>query len=204
MRRWTLKAGATDLEGLVLGEAPTPEPGMGQVRVRVQAASLNYRDHLVLTDPKTWRTDKEIIAAADSAGEIDAIGPGVTQWVVGDRVVTLYFRNWISGPPHADMGYGLGSLDEDGVLAEYVVLPAGRVTRAPASLNSIQASTLPCAALTAWSTLMGAYPIAEGSKVLVLGTGGVSLFALVIAHALGAEVFATTSQESKRAKLLVP
>lgn len=203
MRRWILKAGATDLDGLVLEDAERPEPGPGEVRIRVRAVSLNYRDQLVLRMPQLWRLPgRHLVPVADGAGEIDAVGAGVDRWSVGDRVTNVYFKNWIDGPPHADMGMGLGSRDEDGMLAEYVVLPAERVTRAPKSVAFSEASTLPCAALTAWSGLYGDHPIGPGSKVLVLGTGGVSLFALFFARAAGAEVFATTGQEAKRARLL--
>ncbi|KAB8320466.1 NAD(P)-dependent alcohol dehydrogenase [Tolypothrix campylonemoides VB511288] len=204
MRRWILKAGATNLDGLFLEEVAIPEPGPGEVRIRVHAVSLNYRDQLVLLkNPTPWRLpDRDLVPVSDGAGVIDAIGPGVDTWVVGDRVTGLYFRDFIEGPPHANMGFGLGSLDEDGMLSEYVVLPAKRVARAPASLDYAEAATLPCAALTAWSALYGDHPITPDSKVLVVGTGGVSLFALIFARAAGAQVFATTSQNAKLQRLL--
>ena len=203
MRRWILKAGTTDLDGMVMQDAPMPEPGPGQVRVRVHAASLNYRDQLVLQDPgELWRLPgRDLVPVADGAGEIDATGPGVDAWAVGERVAPLYFRDRLQGPPHPGMGMGLGSRDEDGMLAEYVVLPVERVIRAPESLSHAEAATLPCAGLTAWTALQGDRPVGLGSKVLVLGTGGVALFALVLARALGAEVIATTSQEAKKERL---
>lgn len=202
MRRWILKAGATDLDGLFLEDAPMPEPGPGEVRIRVHAVSLNYRDLLTLKD-SNWRVpNRDLVPVSDGAGEIDAIGSGVDTWAVGERVTGLYFRDFIQGPPHANMGFGLGSLDEDGMLSEYVVLPAKRIARAPASLDYAEAATLPCAALTAWSALYGNYPIGPDSKVLVLGTGGVSLFALVLARAAGAQVFATSSQDAKLKRLM--
>lgn len=200
MRRWILKAGSTESDGLILEQAPIPEPGPGQVRVRVHAASLNYRDQLALTDPTTWRSGTDIIPVADAAGEIDAVGTGVDRWSVGDRIVTLYF-DWHGGPPPAGLGFGLGAGGEDGVMADYIVLSADRVTRAPATLDHLQAATLPCAALTAWTALQGSYPVGAGSKVLTLGTGGVSLFAAVLARALGAEVISTTGNDDKRGKL---
>lgn len=200
MRRWILKDGATNLDGLILEDAPLPKPGPGEVRIRVHAVSLNYRDQLVLGS-LDWRVPgRDIVPVSDGAGEIDILGPGVDKWAVGDRVTGLYFK-WFAGPPKPGMGFGLGASEEDGMLAEYVVLPAERVVRAPESLDYAEAATLPCAALTAWSALNGPRPIGEGSKVLVLGTGGVSLFALVMARALGAEVFATSSQNSKLARL---
>lgn len=203
MRRWILKAGTTDLDGMVMQEAQLPEPGPRQVRIRVHAAALNYRDKLVVQDGgELWRlSDRDLVPVADGAGEIDKVGPGVDDWTVGDRVVTLYFKDRVQGPPHPGMGMGLGSRDEDGMLAEYVVLPADRISRSPETLSHVEASTLPCAGLTAWSALQGDRPISAGSKVLVLGTGGVALFALVLARALGAKVVATTSQDSKRERL---
>lgn len=203
MRRWILQAGATDLDGLVMQDVPLPEPGPGEVRVRVHAVSLNYRDQLVLKDAtgRLRMPGRDLVPVSDGAGEIDAVGAGVDAWTVGDRVTSLYFKDRLQGPPHATMGFGLGSMDEDGMLAECVVLAAERVIRAPKSLSHAEAATLPCAGLTAWSALGGGGLVGPGSKVLVLGTGGVSLFALVLARAVGAEVVATTSQDAKQERL---
>lgn len=196
MRRWILKAGAIDLDGLVLEDAPMPEPGAGEVRIRVHAVSLNYRDQLVLKGQfANHLPARDLIPISDGAGVIDAIGVGVTTWAVGDRVTGLLL-NWQRGTP-TDTSFGLGSLSEDGMLAEYVVLSADRVVRAPASLDDAEAATLPCAALTAWNAIHGGYPIDKDSKVLVLGSGGVSLFAMLFARAAGAEVIATSSQDAK-------
>lgn len=202
MKRWVLKAGATTVDGLVQEVVDVPQPGSGEVRVRLHAVSLNYRDHLILSDASgAWRPDGDLVPVADGAGVVDALGDGVTQWSVGDRVVTVYLRDFPHWPPNARMGLGLGSQDEDGVLAEYVVLPANRVTPAPANLTLAEASTLPCAAVTAWTGLQHAHPVQRGQKVLMLGTGGVSLFAVSIARALGAEVFVTTSRNDKGQRL---
>ncbi len=197
MRRWILKAGTTDLDGLMLEDAPMPEPKAGEVRIRVHAVSLNYRDQIVLKGQYGTRLpDRDIVPISDGAGEIDAIGAGVDTWAVGDRVTGLYFA-WLRGIPKGEFSFGLGSIDEDGMLAEYVVLPADRVVRAPASLDYAEAATLPCAALTAWNALYGDHPIGPDSKVLVLGSGGVSLFAMLLARAAGAQVIATSSQDAK-------
>jgi len=202
MRRWILKKGVKSLEGLVQETADIPQPGPGEVRVRIHAASLNYRDHLVLNDAGGgWRADGDLVPLADGAGVIDAVGGGVTQWSSGDRVTTVYLRDFPTWPPNANMGIGLGSLAEDGVLAEYIVLPSTRVTRAPRNLTLLEASTIPCAAVTAWTALRGAYPLERGQKVLMLGTGGVSLFAVDLAKAIGAEVFVTSSREDKSRRL---
>ncbi len=207
MRRWILTANATNLDGLVLEDAPLPEPGPAEVRVRVHAASLNYRDQIILTGNYGAQVAEDLVPLSDGAGEIDAVGSGVARWSVGDRVTSLYFKNWNDGPPVPGMGFGLGSPrdGEQGMLAEYVILAADRVAAAPKSLSFVEAATLPCAALTAWTALNGDRPytrqIGKGDKVLVLGTGGVSLFALLLARAAGAEVIGTSSQDEKRERL---
>lgn len=202
MRRWMLKTGVTDIDGLIIEDVPMPVPGPNEVRLRMHAVSLNYRDQFVLTDEAVWRVPgRDIVPVSDGAGEVDAVGPGVETWTVGDRVTPLYFRDWASGLPTSDPGRGLGSLDEDGLLSEYVVLPASRLTRAPENLDFAEAATLPCAGLTAWSALKGDRPIGPDSSVLVLGTGGVSLMTLSLARATGARVIATTSQDARRQPL---
>lgn len=202
MRRWVLHADRTDLDGLVLQEqAPVPEPGPGQVRVRVRAVSLNARDLMILNGVYGRVPGRDLVPVSDGAGEIDAVGDGVDSWQVGDSVMTLYL-NWLGGPPSPNAGGGLGSYDESGVLAEYVVLPAHRVVPAPAGLDHTPAATLPCAALTAWNALTGHNALSgentpnPGSDVLVLGSGGVALFALAFARAFGARVTATSSDDS--------
>ncbi len=197
MRRWILKAGTTELDGLVLEDAPMPEPKAGEVRIRIYAVSLNYRDQLILRGQFGSRLpERDLVPISDGAGEIDAIGVGVETWAVGDRVTGLYFA-WLRGIPEGDLGFGLGSLNEDGMLSEYVVLPVNRVVRAPASLDYAEAATLPCAALTAWNAIHSGHLVGAGSKVLVLGSGGVSLFAMLFAQAAGAQVIATSSQDAK-------
>lgn len=205
MRRWLLKAGAANLDSLVLEEAPIPQPGPGEVRVKVHAASINYRDQLILTGQYGQTLTADVIPLSDGAGEIDAVGPGVQQWTVGDRVTSIYAEGWADGPPIPGLTFGLGANGSDGMLAEYVLLKADRVIAAPQSLNLLEAATLPCAALTAWTALNGDRPYAKtvgaGDKVLVLGTGGVSLFALLLARAVGAEVIGTSSQNDKLDRL---
>lgn len=203
MKRWILKAGVHDLDALVEQTVDRPEPGPGEVRVRVYAASLNFRDQLTLADTTgRRRVNLDLVPLSDGAGVIDALGDGVSEWAVGDRVISVFLKDFEAWPPHAAMGMGLGASDEHGMLAEYVVLRADRLTRAPANLCHLEAATLPCAALTAWTALQEAYPVQPGQKVLTLGTGGVSLFALAFAKALGAEVFVTTSRDDKRERLL--
>ncbi len=206
MKRWLLKPGSTDVSGLVSEEVPVPNPGPGEVRVRMQAASLNYRDQLILSGMPGVELKESIVPLSDGSGVIDAVGAGVRKWVAGDRVTSIYFGGWVDGPPKPNMGWGLGSPGQQGVLAEYVILAADRVAAAPKTLSFVEAATLPCAALTAWTALNGDRPytnrrIGQGDKVLVLGTGGVSLFALLFARAAGAEVIGTSSQDEKITKL---
>ncbi len=204
MKRWIVKAGATSLVGLVSEEVSRPDPGPGEVRIKVHAVSINARDHLLINGAYGV-PGGDFIALADGAGEIDALGPNVSGWSVGDRVTGLYYRSWHDGPPAPDQGWGLGSDGQDGMLAEYAVLRADRITAMPKSLTFEEAACLPCAALTAWSALNGdrpyRRPLEAGDKVLVTGTGAVSLFALLFARAKGADVVATTSQEDKAAQV---
>ena len=116
-------------------------------------------------------------------------------------MVDLHFRGWVSGPPRPGLKLELGALDEDGVLAEFIVLPADRIGAAPATLTDAEAATLPCAAVTAWNALYGDHPIRAGSRVLILGTGSVSLFALQFARAAGAEVTMTSRDAGKAERL---
>ncbi|WNG25172.1 NAD(P)-dependent alcohol dehydrogenase [Cystobacter fuscus] len=202
MRRWTLKAGATTVEGLVLEDVPMPVPGPGEVRIRVRAVSLNYRDRLVLQGfPGMRLLERDLVPVSDGAGEVDAVGPGVETWRVGDRVTPYFFKNWHDAQP-TEVDFGLGGHDTDGMLAECVVLPASRLARAPESLDFAETSTLPCAAVTAWNALHGGRPLGPDSQVLVLGSGGVSLFALLLARAAGARVFATSSQDDKLRRMI--
>lgn len=201
MRRWVVKANVKGLDALVLEHSSVPEPGPGEVRIRVHAAALNARDQFVLNGEEERLLSRDIIPLADGAGVIDAVGSGVQGWSPGDRVTGLYLRDWFQGPPHANIGHGLGAREQDGMLAEYVVLPAKRIARLPASLSFAEGATLTVAAVTAWNALYGKNPISHKSKVLVLGTGGVALFALLFARAAGAEVVMTTSHESKFPRL---
>jgi len=202
MQRWLLPASKLGIEALRLEtDAPLPEPGPGEVRLRVRAVSLNYRDLFVLDGAPGWRPDTDLVPVADASGEIDALGEGVAGWAIGDAAVTLYSRDWIDGTPPLDLGFGLGAGSEQGVLAEYIVLPATRIARAPTGLDWAEAATLPCAGVTAWGAVFDGKPVGPGTRLMAPGTGGVALFALLLARAAGAEVFGTSSSEAKRARL---
>jgi len=201
MKRWILKHDVTDIDGLVLEEIAIPVPGPNQVRIRVEAISLNARDLMVIAGPFGRMPDEDIVPASDMAGIVDAVGTGVTNWTVGDRVVNLHFKGWHTGAPPADAGMGLGALNENGVLSEYVVLDAARIARTPTSLTSIEAACLPCAAVTAWNALFSDHPVAAQQRVLITGSGGVALFAMQLALAAGASVSAISGSASSRRQL---
>lgn len=203
MRAWMLPAGCASTEQLYLAEAPAPAAGPGELLVRVKACSLNYRDQLVATG----RYFGGPIAAAgvplsDGAGVVEAIGEGVLDYRVGDRVAGIFFQGWQDGPPTPAMGEALGAPPARGMLADRVVLPASGVVPLAASLSFEEAATLPCAGVTAWNALFcGIRPLRAGDSVLLIGSGGVSLLALMLAKAAGARVIATSSSGAKLDRL---
>lgn len=199
MRQWIIAKGSTSLQGLALRDAPDPVPGPGEVLVRVHACSLNYRDQIIpLGLYMGGPVAEEVVPLSDGAGEIVALGEGVSQWAVGDRVAGLFFQNWADGAPSPAIGPALGAAGAPGMLQDLVALPAHGVVRIADSLTYEEAACLPCAGVTAWNALMaGPRPVKAGDSVLVLGTGGVSLLALQIAKAAGATVVATSSSDAK-------
>jgi NADPH:quinone reductase-like Zn-dependent oxidoreductase len=203
MRSWRLKMGASSLDDMILIDRDQPQPGPGDVLVRVRACSLNFRDQLI---PKGLYMggpiNRDITPLSDGAGEIEAVGAGVTHFKSGDRVAGAFFQNWDNGPANPDAGPALGAPPAPGMLSEYVVLPATGVVPMAASLSFEEASTLPCAGVTAWNALMeGPKTTKTGEDVWVLGTGGVSLLAVQIAKAAGARVVATSSSDEKLARV---
>ena len=202
MKVWQI-AREWSIEGMELVERPDPVPGSGQVTVRMRAASLNYRD-LLTVQGKGGAYKLPLIPFSDGAGEIVAVGEGVTRVAVGDRVCPMFFQSWFDGGPSASnrrLALG-GTLP--GVLQELRVLDAEGVTRIPDHLSFPEAATLPCAALTAWRALFEEAALRPGQTVLVQGTGGVSIFALQFAKLAGATVIVTSSSDEKleRAKTL--
>ena len=188
----------------MLSEGVMPVPGPNEVRIEVAAASLNYRDLIVLDSAANGSYDGRI-PLSDAAGRITAVGDEVTSWRVGDKVATSFFRDWLGGPFKAGyMGSALGGSASDGVLAECIVLPQTSVVAIPGHLSMEQAATLPCAAVTAWQALVTRGRLRSGETVLIQGTGGVALFALQFAVALGARAIVLSSSDTKldRAKQL--
>jgi NADPH:quinone reductase-like Zn-dependent oxidoreductase len=184
------------LDGLRLMDLPDPTPGHGQVLIRIRAVSLNYRD-LIATRIERPGALTPLIPCSDGAGEVLSVGPGVTKWQPGDRVIGCFFQDWDSGRITREvMRSDLGG-PRHGVLAEQVVLDANAVVAIPEHLSYQEASTLPCAGLTAWHALVENGQIRAGETVLLLGTGGVSIFALQFAKLSGARVIITSSRDEK-------
>jgi len=186
-------------DALTLVDRQSPVIGAGEVRVRARAVSLNYRDIMVARGSK--KRAKRIVPASDGAGDVIEIGSGVKRLTIGDRVAAAFFPSWIDGAfaeEHHANALG-GSLD--GMLAEEVVLPERAWVRIPSRYSFEQASTLPCAGVTAWHALFEAAEVKPGETMLVQGGGGVSTFALQLARAAGARVIATSSSAEKRTRL---
>jgi len=189
------------IDSLELREQAAPRPGPGQVLVRMRAASLNYRDLMVVGGRYARGAPlPDLVPLSDGAGEVAEIGPGVTRVKPGDRVAAIFMQTWIGGdiePDNAASSLG-GAIH--GVLADYAVFSQDGLVKLPEHLSFEEGATLPCAAVTAWNALYGGRPLRVGESVLVLGTGGVSIFALQIAHAAGARVIATSSGDGKLAQ----
>src|SRR5262249_14326211 len=196
MRAYLMPAGCRSIEDVRLVDRPDPVPGPGQVLVRVRATSLNRRDQAI-ADATYFgrRVERDTIPLSDAAGDVVAVGPGVTRVAVGDRVAATFFQTPADEPrfaPQAALGFPL-----DGVLAESIVVHEDGVVRLPATLSFEEGACLPCAGVTAWNALMAAgRPVGPGQTVLVLGSGGVSLFALQFAVAAGARVIAISSSDA--------
>lgn len=199
MRAWQINS-HDGVDALECVERESREPGPGEVRLRVRASSINYRDLATVRDPASRNLPLPRIPNSDAAGEVVAVGPGVTEVAVGDRVASCFFQDWEDGPcTETAMASALGGA-LDGVLAEEVVLRARGVVPIPDHLGFEEAATLPCAALTAWNALVGAARVKAGDTVLLLGTGGVSVFALQFARLLGARAIITSSSDDKLAR----
>ena len=198
MKALTLTA-PSKLDTIRLEDRPDPgQPGPGQIRVKIRASSLNYHDYAVAVGAIPAAEGR--IPMSDASGTIEAVGEGVTEFAPGDHVISCFFPYWQDGaPPHGNFSHVPGD-GIDGYACEAVVVPAHWFTKAPKGLSHIQAATLPCAALTAWRALVVEGGIKAGDSVLILGTGGVAMFALQMAKAMGATAIITSSSDEKLAK----
>jgi len=187
------------LDGLVVADIPRPNVDAGQVRVRIRAVSVNYRD-LIATRIERPGALTPLIPCSDGAGEVVEVGAGVTKWKQGDRVIGCFFQDWDCGRVRRDvMRSDLGG-PLHGVLAQEVILRENGIVSLPEHMDFEQGSTLPCAALTAWHALMENGRLRAGETVLLLGTGGVSIFALQFAKMHGARVIITSASDAKLKK----
>lgn len=199
MRAWEIISG-DGVDALNLAERPTPEPGPGEVRVRIAANSINYRDLSTIEDPITRKLPFPTVPNSDGAGVVTAVGAGVAL-KEGDRVTSCFFEDWTAGEiSAAAMASALGGARQ-GVLAEEVILPERGVIPTPAHLSDAEAATLPCAALTAWHALTQPRAVLAGETVLLLGTGGVSVFAQQFCTMMGARTIVTSSSDEKLARM---
>ncbi len=193
MRAYRLTQGG-GIEGLTRVDLPEPAPGPGEVAVRVRATSLNYRDLGVAR-----RSAAAVIPLSDGAGEIVAVGEGA-RLAIGDRVCGCFMPHWRDGDVTPEYQRDALGGTVDGMLAEVIVLPAASVVRIPDYLSFEEAATLPCAAVTAWNALFEATHLKPGQTVLLLGTGGVSIFGLQLGVAAGMRTIVTSSSNEKLAQ----
>ena len=187
------------LDNLRLGEAEAPTPGPGEIRVRIRAASVNFRDGLVARG--FFPVADGLIPLSDGAGEVTEVGEGVTEFKPGDAVVSTFHPAWLDGHMERSQLVSSPGGPADGFACESATRPATHFTRAPKGLTYAESATLTCAGVTAWRALVTDGHVKPGASVLILGTGGVSLFALQFAKAAGAVVIATSSSAEKLERL---
>ncbi len=200
MKAYVMPPGCKGVDELKLVERPDPQAGPGQVVVRVRAASLNYRDHAAITGNYFQPVTRETVPLSDGAGEVIAVGEGVLSLKVGDKVAGTFSQPDPNGPPGGPpMPMGLPL---DGMLAEQVRMYEVGAIKLPDGYSFEEGACLPCAGVTAWNCLFGVgKPVRPGETVLVLGTGGVSVWGLQFGKAAGCRVIATTSRDSKAQRL---
>ena len=187
------------LENIVIEDRPDPKPGPGEILMRVHATSLNYHDFVVAIGGMP--ADDGRILMSDGAGEVVGVGEGVTRYKEGDKVLSTFFPNWADGRPELEKLLGVPGDHADGFAAELVAVSENVVTPMPEGWSYAEAATLPCAALTAWRGMVTECGVKAGDWVLTQGTGGVSIFALQFAKAMGCRVISTSSSNEKLEKL---
>lgn len=193
--------GESGVGSLKVTERPEPVPGPKQVVLKMKAFSVNYRDLLVVRGVGRWKPPLGRVPLSDGVGIVTVMGNCVSRVKVGDRVAPIFYPKWLEGRATAEKMTGaLGGAVEDGVLAEYTLFEESSLVHVPGHLTDEEAATLPCAGVTAWSALLTFADIRPGDSVVVLGTGGVSIFALQFAKFCGARVIATSSSNQKLAR----
>src|SRR5580704_11825239 len=205
MRAYQLPKSGAGIESLAQVERPDPnKPGHRQVLVKVRACSLNFRDLGIVRGSYRMPVRENVIPLSDGAGEVVEVGSGVTRVKAGDRVAGNFFQRWPGGDPAPDVHTSALGGGTDGMLAEYAMLEEDGVVKIPAHLSLEEGATLPCAAVTAWHAMMVHAKLIAGQTVLLQGTGGVSIFGLQFAHAMGVTAIITSSSDDKlkRAKAL--
>jgi NADPH:quinone reductase-like Zn-dependent oxidoreductase len=197
MKKWVIEPGKKGIEALCLKEMIPPEPKSCEVLVRMHATSINYRDLINLNQGVA----QELIPFSDGAGVVEEVGKEVSHLKKGDRVVGLFFPIWQSGDLDAEkFSVARGGVPTDGVLAQYVCGQESSFLKIPDYLSLEEASTLPCAGVTAWHALVVKGKLKPGESIVIMGTGGVAIFALQIAKKIGARVFLLSSSDEKLGK----
>ena len=187
------------LDTLAVTRAPAPHPAPGEVVVAVRASSLNFHDYLVAAGFIPVAEGR--VPMSDGAGEVVALGEGVAGWAIGDRVMGAFFTHWRDGPPTPYNNRAIAGETADGFASEQVAVPAASLTRMPQGWTFEEAATLPCAGLTAWRFLTVEGQLGAGGSVLLPGSGGLCIFALQLAKALGLTVWSTSSSAAKLEQL---
>jgi NADPH:quinone reductase-like Zn-dependent oxidoreductase len=196
MQTWRVPPGG-QIDGLRLVAEPGAKPGAGQVRVRLAAGSLNFRDLMVIRGGYPVMGTGPLVPGSDGVGTVVEAGPGVTRFAVRDRVATSFFPDWVDGPmTSAGVATALGA-GGVGTFAEELVLGEHSLVKSPAHLTDAEAATLTCVGTTAWHALFEAARVQPGDTVVLLGTGGVSVFALQLAKAAGCRTIMTSSSDAK-------
>ena len=185
------------IDELAFNEIDRPTPMAGEVLVRMRASSLNYRDLMMVEGTYNSRLKLPLVPFSDGAGEVAEVGDGVSRWKVGDRVCPIFMQGWVDGELDYSKSKSTLGGDLDGCLRQYAAFNEAGLVRIPDHLSFEEAACLPCAGVTAWNALMVSGGLQKGDTVLCQGTGGVSLFALQFAKAVGAEVTITSSSNDK-------
>ena len=204
MRAYQLPKAGAGIDALTQVERPDPKPGHRQVLVKIKACSLNFRDIGIVRGSYRMPVRENVIPLSDGAGEVVEVGPGVSRVKAGDRVAGNFFQRWPGGEPSADTHASALGGGVDGMLADYAVLEEDGVVKIPPHLSLEEGATLPCAGVTVWHAMMEHAKLKAGDTILLQGTGGVSIFGLQFARAMGIRAVITSSSDEKlkRAKTL--